>query len=223
MKIVCISDTHGRAHRNDIPDGDVLIHAGDLSLGGEIHEIQKALAWLRRFPHKYKLFIGGNHDNALAELGIKPFSDQMKPYKGLPPLMYLCDSRRTIEDQVFFGSAKMPVDSTFRARARAFMVPDGANTRFWGMAPPCDVLITHGPPLGALDEICTPFDGGLAVHAYGDAALRTYVNQVKPKLHVFGHIHCAYGITEQAGTTFVNAAQLNDHYAPANDPIVIEI
>lgn len=32
MKIVCISDTHGRHWPLDIPDGDILIHAGDFTM-----------------------------------------------------------------------------------------------------------------------------------------------------------------------------------------------
>lgn len=60
IKIVCISDTHGTTPF--IPEGDVLIHAGDLTNGGTFREVQAQLDWLATQPHAHKLLIGGNHD-----------------------------------------------------------------------------------------------------------------------------------------------------------------
>ena len=40
MKIVCISDTHSLQHKMTIPNGDLLIHAGDISSRGKIEEIE---------------------------------------------------------------------------------------------------------------------------------------------------------------------------------------
>jgi predicted phosphodiesterase len=213
LKLVLISDTHTIYKPKNLPDGDVLIHAGDLSLCGEVHEIQATLAWMRRFPHKYKIFIGGNHDNTLAELpGI--FEEQLKPYKTNTPLIYLHGSSTEITDGdrkfKVFGSPALPFNSIYRAGARAFML-DGTTARHWSFAPKCDILITHGAPKGILD--C----------GYGDPLLINYVNQIKPKLHVFGHIHIGYGQYEFGGTKFVNASMLNDNYLPVNEPIVVEL
>lgn len=214
MRVVCISDTHAVMKFNDLPDGDVLIHAGDLSMAGEVHEIQHSLGWLRRFPHKYKIFIGGNHDNALAEFGVGLFAEQMKPYKDRTPLIYLCGSKTKVEGLTVFGSAVIPHNDVFRAGARAFML-DATTARHWGLAPACDILITHGPPAGILDG------------TYGDPILRAYVDQVKPKLHVFGHVHTGHGV--QVGnqtntkTTFVNAVSLHMDYRTPWEPIVVEV
>lgn len=210
MKVVCISDTHGITFPSDLPDGDVLIHAGDLSLSGQPHEIQQTLAWLRRFPHKYKIFIGGNHDNALAEFGCLFFEEQMRPYKDRTPLIYLCGSKTKVDDLVFFGSAALPFNSIYRAGARAFML-DGTTSRHWNYAPVCDVLITHGPPRGVLD-------GG-----YGDPILENHVRMIKPKLHVFGHVHSSHGYATSKDTQFVNAAMLDAGYRPGPEPIVVEL
>jgi predicted phosphodiesterase len=212
MKIVCISDTHGIHQPKDLPDGDMLIHAGDLSLTGEVHEVQHALAWLRKFPHKYKIVIGGNHDNALCELPYC-FDEQFKPYKYCTPLIYLRGSKVKCDDYTVFGSSVIPHNDAFRAGARAYML-DGTTARHWGMAPDCDILVTHGAPAHMRDE----------GHS-GDPCLMAYVRMVKPKLHVFGHCHGGYGISEFEGTIFVNAAQLDGAYRPClrQEPIVVEI
>jgi hypothetical protein len=59
VRVVCISDTH----TPHIPNGDVLIHAGDLTNAGTVDEIQKQLDWLASLPHREKIFIAGNHDS----------------------------------------------------------------------------------------------------------------------------------------------------------------
>jgi hypothetical protein len=61
VKIVCISDTH--TNILDIPNGDVLIHAGDLTNAGTVQEIQAQLDWLASLPHREKIVIAGNHDS----------------------------------------------------------------------------------------------------------------------------------------------------------------
>jgi 3',5'-cyclic AMP phosphodiesterase CpdA len=62
MKIICISDTHNK-HRNlDVPDGDVIVHAGDFSENGTKSETFNFLKWFSGLPHKHKILIAGNHD-----------------------------------------------------------------------------------------------------------------------------------------------------------------
>lgn len=61
IRVVCISDTH-TLQWPTVPDGDLLIHAGDLANDGSVREIQAAVNWLRSLPHKHKVVIGGNHD-----------------------------------------------------------------------------------------------------------------------------------------------------------------
>src|SRR4029077_13244891 len=60
IRVVCLADTH--TLRPDVPDGDLLIHAGDLSNDGSVREVQAAVDWLRTLPHPYKVVIAGNHD-----------------------------------------------------------------------------------------------------------------------------------------------------------------
>jgi hypothetical protein len=61
IRVICISDTH--THTPSIPDGDLLIHAGDLTNSGTIKDIQAQLDWLASLPHRHKVFVAGNHDS----------------------------------------------------------------------------------------------------------------------------------------------------------------
>ena len=68
VKIVCISDTHGKTDEENfpqIPDGDILVHAGDITRNGNVDDISKFNAWLGTLPHQYKIVIAGNHDKML--------------------------------------------------------------------------------------------------------------------------------------------------------------
>ena len=68
VKIVCISDTHGRTDDEnfpEIPDGDILLHAGDISQEGNLDHVFKFNDWLGTLPHQYKIVIAGNHDKML--------------------------------------------------------------------------------------------------------------------------------------------------------------
>ena len=61
MRLVLISDTHGDHDHLTVPDGDVLIHAGDMTENGEVSEVRDFNRWLGTLPHKHKLVIAGNH------------------------------------------------------------------------------------------------------------------------------------------------------------------
>eukprot|EP00301_Raphidiophrys_heterophryoidea_P024364 c788_g1_i1.p1 GENE.c788_g1_i1~~c788_g1_i1.p1 ORF type:complete len:221 (+),score=46.68 c788_g1_i1:80-742(+) len=63
MKIVCMSDTHGDHRRIQVPDGDVLVHAGDFTCFGKKEHAQDFNEWLGTLPHKHKLVVEGNHEN----------------------------------------------------------------------------------------------------------------------------------------------------------------
>ncbi|OJD10305.1 hypothetical protein AJ78_08637 [Emergomyces pasteurianus Ep9510] len=64
IRVVCISDTHDRQLSN-VPDGDLLIHAGDLTNSGTRADIQSAVDWLKTLPHAEKVVVAGNHDGWL--------------------------------------------------------------------------------------------------------------------------------------------------------------
>ena len=62
LRVVCVSDTHGLHTNLKVPPGDILIHAGDFTMTGELEAVQHFRAWLNSLPHRYKVVIAGNHD-----------------------------------------------------------------------------------------------------------------------------------------------------------------
>jgi hypothetical protein len=100
----------------------------------------------------------------------------------------------------------------------AFNLPRGERIKEkWDMIPMnTDILITHGPPMGKLDYV--PYDN---VNV-GCEELLIRIQEVKPKIHVFGHIHEGYGYVFDGNTHYINAAVLNGRYEFRNKPLTID-
>lgn len=213
MRVVCLSDTHLVRPLGGVPDGDVLLHAGDLTMGGDEPETEAALEWLDGLPHENKIVIAGNHDFLFE--GRAPRARAL--VASHPSLTYLQDSGTTIGGLKFWGTPWQPwfYDWAFNARR-------GADIRAkWDLIPPdTDVLVVHGPPAGWLDR-----NG--AGKACGCVDLLAAINRIAPALVVFGHIHEGYGRAELMGgrrrIQLVNASICNAAYQPVNPPIVIEL
>ena len=62
LRFVVLSDTHGLHDGLQIPGGDVLVHAGDLTGHGTLEEVRAFDAYLAGLPHRHKIVIAGNHD-----------------------------------------------------------------------------------------------------------------------------------------------------------------
>ncbi|MCL7421771.1 MAG: hypothetical protein M8364_12785 [Methylobacter sp.] len=127
--------------------------------------------------------------------------------------IYLEDSGIEIDGVKFWGSPWQPFFCNW-----AFNLPRGPKlAAVWAKIPEdIDVLITHTPPYGILDKI----DDGESV---GCEDLSEALKRVKPKIHVFGHIHESYGVLEQDGTIYVNASLNNGYYHLVNAPIVVDL
>jgi Icc-related predicted phosphoesterase len=188
MRIVCVSDTHGYHELTKIPDGDILVHAGDICRHGGLEDVDDFNRWLGKLPHKHKVVICGNHDWCFQE---KPAEARAR----ITNAIYLQDSGCEIEGLKFYGSPWTPLFCDW-----SFMLSEPELAAKWELIPDgLDVLITHGPPLGFRDMT------GRGEPA-GNSTLRDRVSKVKPRLHIFGHIHEAAGRTELEGTIYLNAA-----------------
>ena len=208
MRLVLLSDTHTFHDQVVVPYGDVLCHAGDMGLRGNPQEIQPCLDWLNDQPHKHVVAIAGNHDWAFQK-----WPQQLK----LGRIDYLENSSVNIDGKNFYGS---PVQPEFMDWA--FNVARGkAIKEYWDMIPDAglgDVLLTHGPPMGILDQ-SSP---GKSDHL-GCEDLANQVFRSKPLVHVFGHIHGGYGSRENSRIKFFNASQVNEAYKIVNKPWVVDI
>ncbi|MCC2645165.1 MAG: metallophosphoesterase [Burkholderiales bacterium] len=204
MNIVCISDTHDQHEKlNDIlPDGDMIIHAGDISLRGSLAEIQDFLKWFSNLPYRYKICIAGNHDFAL---------EKKDSLVEIPQnVIYLNNQEITIEGITIWGS---PVTLPFYNWA--FMWPLEKRCQLYKEIPNnCDIIISHGPVFGTLDKVKIGQNVGCPL-------LKVRVEEIKPKLFICGHIHEAYGSVTKNSTTYINASIMNLRYEPINLPIKI--
>jgi len=208
LRIVAISDTHGQHQDLRLHKGDLLIHAGDISGLGRPGEVKSFLDWFAAQDFTYKIFIAGNHD-FFFETAVKEAVEKIIP----PGVDYLYDSSVEIGDLKIWGS---PITPWFHDWA--FNRTRGRNIRkHWEHIPSdVDVLITHGPPLGILDET-------MHGECVGCEDLLEKINTVKPKYHIFGHIHEGYGSISKNGTHFINASILDVGYVIRNKPVVLDV
>lgn len=200
MKLVCISDTHG--YMPDLPDGDVLIHAGDFLGSGSFHEFLHFLKWLGMVTPKFKhtLIVPGNHDIWVEK---NPFLAK-EDLKNVGATL-LIDESVTIDGKVFYGTPWTPTFYKW-----AFMdSEEGLAKRFQNIPDNADVLITHGPPNGYLDVCQTP-----PIHV-GSKALLEAMDRVKPKVTICGHIHEGRGLIDIGYGILCNVAILNENYKNA--------
>lgn len=209
MRIVCISDTHNQQVKLPIavPDGDVLIHAGDATLQGTLAEVRVFAEWFAALPHRRKIFVAGNHDWGFQ-------MDRRRCLVALPiNCDYLEDSGIEIDGVRFWGSPWQPWFMSW-----AFNLPRGpALKAHWDLIPDnTDVLVTHTPPLGVADDVARG-------ESVGCEDMLAAINRVQPQLHVFGHIHSGYGVYQGGRTKFVNASICDERYAPVNAPIVVDL
>jgi predicted phosphodiesterase len=205
IRLVFVSDTHG-FHDFPVPPGDVLVHAGDGCNYGTLEEARAWANFLRRQPHRHKIVIAGNHDRC--------FEDDFEHAKPLlEDFDFLHDSGCERLGVHFWGSPWQPWFFNW-----AFNLPRGPELAAkWALIPDTtDVLVTHGPPHGVLDR---NFDGT----PVGCEDLRDAMKRVRPRVHVFGHIHEGYGTARIGETLFVNASICTLAYRPTNPAIVVDL
>ncbi|HEY0254326.1 MAG TPA: metallophosphatase domain-containing protein [Kofleriaceae bacterium] len=205
MRIVAVADTH-LFHENGylVPDGDMLIHAGDLCRRGTLEELAVACAWLRALPHATKVVVAGNHDWAF----IREPAEARSMLQDVGAI-YLEDSGTMLGGLRFWGSPWQPAYNDW-----AFNLPRGAPlAERWSLIPDgLDVLVTHCPPAGIGDT--TEMAG-----RQGCADLRARVAVIEPRLQLFGHIHNDGGAWREGTTQFANVTSWECSRAPT----VIEI
>jgi len=208
IRIVCVSDTHGQHAKLSVPDGDILIHAGDFMASGDTpKEIDDFNHWLGKQAYRFKIVTAGNHD-----LMFERHPGAARELLG--NAIYLENSGIEVAGLKIWGSPVQPEFNNW-----AFNVARGAAIRrYWKMIPAgTDVLVTHGPPFGVLDK-SHPSTANL-----GCEELAKAVEQIKPRLHVFGHIHGGHGSFTGDGTRFVNASVVNEAYQLIHQPQVVKI
>lgn len=189
MKIALFSDTHSLHGKIHIPDADILIFAGDMTHCRTARDVADFNSFLGSLPHRHKIVVGGNHDHRLAR-------DPEKAQSMLSSAIYLVDKSVEVCGITVYGAPWQP---TFNDRAcDAFALPRGKALKAkWDLIPAgVDILVTHAPPAGILDQ-----DGPVS---HGCSDLTAAVAVCKPRYHVFGHIHSHHGLIRHGATTYIN-------------------
>ncbi|KAL9055084.1 MAG: hypothetical protein Q9162_003754 [Coniocarpon cinnabarinum] len=184
VRIVCISDTHTLT--KSIPDGDLLIHAGDLCNVGNPAELNAQIAWLDSLPHRHKVVIAGNHDAFLDARSRRTLS---KPDQGggidWRGVHYLQHSATTLvfpgRTLKIYGAPQVPA---LGGSEHAFQYARGQDAWTETVPSDADIVVTHTPP---------KFHRDLQV-GHGCEWLLKEIERVRPKLHVCAHIHDDRGV-----------------------------
>ena len=191
MKIVAMADMQGRfwdIPQARLPSADLLLIAGDETNLGSIQENYSLDMWLGTLPYKHKLLVGGNHSLGLAR--------NISGHTFFRECVYLQDELTGVNGLRIYGT---PANNCGPyAKYWEFCNPRYTQ-RAYENIPECDILIVHGCPYGILDET-------VAGDHIGDEILLKRIQEIKPKLVVFGHCHESYGTTVVDGVTYVNAA-----------------
>ncbi len=207
MRCVAISDTHGLHRKLSVPDGDLLLVTGDITNRGMLSEVEDFDRFLGGLPHRCKVVIAGNHD----------FCFEREPEEAraaLTEAIYLCDESYRFEALTIYGSPWQPKFCDW-----AFNLPRGeALAQKWAAIPAdTDILLTHGPPAGVLDRTHHGREVGCA-----DLSLR--LREISVRVHLFGHIHEAYGrLTAPWGTDSYNASVYDHFQRRLNPPWVFDL
>lgn len=205
VKIIAISDSHNKHGYIELPTGDILVHAGDVTMLGSLEEFARFANWWNGLDYQYKVIVAGNHDKIFA-------TNRYVAESMLFDTIYLEDSLTKINGLTIYGSPWTPKFGNW-----SFMDNDNKLKNYWELIPNVDILVTHGPPYGILD-----ITSGSNKHV-GSKTLLRVVQKIIPKVHIYGHIHEGYGDTIICDTRFVNAAICDKDYEPNNKPIVIDL
>ncbi|RIA91774.1 Metallo-dependent phosphatase-like protein [Glomus cerebriforme] len=239
-RFVCMSDTHNSIDPNkyQVPDGDIFIHAGDMTRVGMIEEVRETVNWIKSLPHEHKVVIAGNHDLTLDETfyeknwnrfhyNKEDSNEAINIIKNAGHgIVYLYENSFTIPHKgiQIWGSPWTPefYEWAFNGQRGQFLKEK------WGQIPQTThILMTHGPPNNILDKT---YKGDNV----GCKDLLERIEEIKPYVHVFGHIHEGYGILEKTWestenqdqdrkkTIFINASTNTLNYSPENTAVIFD-
>jgi len=213
IKIDCISDLHG--FMPDLEGGDLLIVAGDLTERDTGNDWMSVCIWMMNQKYKKIIVVAGNHDNSLMWNKTCVVIDEDHDTK----IQYLCDSGTEFEGLKIWGTPWTKSFKGMNPKCKAFTLDTEEDLdEKWKLIPSdIDILITHEPPQGILDQV-RYYESCIHV---GSKSLRNHViGRIKPKLHVFGHIHEFGGrMVDLTIIKFVNASIMDEVYDPVHNPV----
>ena len=205
MKIVALSDTHGKHRQIEIPDGDILIYAGDFEIRNNL-DLFEMSEWLNELPHKRVVAIFGNHD--FTEHSEIKYMKQMFERVNL-----LFNESIEIDGLKIWGSPYSPFFNNW-----AWMQPDNMLKEIWDTIPlETEIIVTHTMPYGILDGVLPRME------SVGSLTLRDAIKRVHPYIQIGGHLHESFGRYTDGKTDYYNVAVMDEQYKVVNPCTVIEV
>jgi hypothetical protein len=216
-----------------------MLFSGDFTCRGSKEEVDNFRVWMEGLLSegivKHVVLVCGNHELSFQE-GRSKFKQVIETQRemkqqlmSVPNLHYLEDSGAEVLGVKFYGTPyTLPVNGKCTWAFQEKDTEEDIGKRWKGIPSDTHVVITHSPPYGQGDE-CAALNGsepkgtkGLS-HG-GSKTLLSRIEEIDPSLHIFGHFHEGYGITQREGlrTLFVNAAICDEDYQPDHPPILIE-
>lgn len=232
VRIVHLSDTHGKHKTLEIPECDILIHSGDFSPIGELHSIKEFLAWFKRqVKATHKVFMAGNHDRKLdpkfqGPEDLRQIREIFAFHREGEHFHYLCNNSIELMGLKIWGS---PITPWFHGEKWAFNKHRGDEIdEVWKKIPmETDIVVTHGPVKHKLDKLYLPPTSDDPPEVWDGYAgcdrLAYHIKRVKPILHLSGHIHEGYGYVYDEHTNYFNGSICTLWYEPENKPWIIDL
>jgi len=217
VNITAISDTHAKHRGLSLRGGDILIHSGDFTNIGGHDEVVDFIEWFSRQPYEHKVFIAGNHDLTFeSEVKYNNFIRNVQTPVSIGKPKWLIDILSTLPSSVHYlynNSVSImgltiwgsPVTPEFGS-GWAYNARRGDEIRrVWDTIPTSpspDIVVTHGPAGMVLDYVDYTHTGCIDLH--------NRLIEVKPKVHIFGHIHEGYGYVYKNNIHHINASIINN-------------
>lgn len=210
MKVTAFSDTHGLHRKVVLPKSDMLLFGGDaMTCGYKEYELIDFLEWFHEQDAQHKIMIAGNHDRYI-ENNRGMFIDLLKKY---PSITYLENDGDVINGLYVWGT---PDSKKFCGWA--FNRTEEQLEKIFSRIPDdVDILLSHAPSYGVLDIL---EDGQMV----GEKTLGSQLDRFTHiRRHVFGHIHCGYGIKDCQDYIAMNVSVVNEQYELQNKPLTFSI
>ncbi|KAF3072923.1 Metallophosphoesterase domain-containing protein 1 [Trichoderma lentiforme] len=180
--------------RTPLPEADVVLHCGDLTKRGQPEEIRKTFSMLRKLSAPLKLVIAGNHDLMLDRMFYEErYGGEELEYDEVNRIIKEAEA----DGVKYLTEGTYDLDLANGSRLRIFASPNTPAYGYWAfqyeagehnfdIPADVDIAMTHGPPLGILDQTRVNNNAGCG-------NLFRSIHRAKPKIHCFGHIHEAWG------------------------------
>ena len=214
LRFVCMSDTHNKIQRLKIPDGDVFVHCGDavnhLTSARDLLVFNQFVGTL---PHRFKLFISGNHCISL---------DPNRPDLSqnlLNNMMYIQDQLVDIEGVKVYGTPWRPKRGCFyRSEAFGYDVHHIREDKWSFIPESIDLLLSHCPPYSIRDYSIRHGD-----RVGCSALLDEIVTRVKPRIHLFGHVHDCHGASLYKSEENAQLGEPSSSSTPSRDILFVNV